>query len=79
MWCRITLIAAANHQRAVSAPDNGSLQRMVASPPRKKHRHGMRIKADVFDYIDRFYHLGGATPPLGYLNSMTSETNAQLA
>jgi transposase InsO family protein len=47
--------------------------------PRKTYRTRDEAKADVFDYIERFYNAKRRHSTLGYLSPMEFEMNAQLA
>ena len=46
---------------------------------RKTYRTRDEAKADVFDYIERFYNAKRRHSTLGYLSPMEFEMNAQLA
>jgi putative transposase len=50
-----------------------------ARTARKTYRTRDEAKADVFDYIERFYNLKRRHSTLGYVSPMEFEMNAQLA
>jgi putative transposase len=55
------------------------LEAMKSSWARKTYRTRDEAKADVFDYIERFYNPKRRHSMLGYLSPMEFEMNAQLA
>jgi putative transposase len=64
--------------------DNAAMESFFSSlkterAKRKTYRTHDEAKADVFDYIERFYNPKRRHSTLGYLSPMEFETRAQLA
>ena len=64
--------------------DNAAMESFFSSMKierigRKTYRTRNHAKADVFDYIERFYNPMGRHSTLGYLSPMDFERQAQVA
>ena len=69
--------------RVGAAGDNAAMESFFSSlkterTARKTYRTRDDAKADVFDYIERFYNPKRRHSTLGYLSPMEFEMNAQL-
>ena len=70
--------------RAGNAWDNAAMESFFSSlkterTARKTYRTRDQAKADVFDYIERFYNPHRRHSTIGYLSPMEFESQAQLA
>ncbi len=72
------------HKGAGNVWDNAAMESFFSSlkterVARKTYRTRDEAKADVFDYIERFYNLKRCHSTIGYMNPMEFETKAGLA
>lgn len=70
--------------RAGEVWDNSAIESLFSSMmteriARKVHRSREQARADVFDYIERFYNPTRRHSTLGYLSPMDFERQAQVA